>query len=115
MTDDDRSWALLFRETLADDPEWTAYMRNVSPRTPLRKAVEEYVRLLSRRIALTEQESRAAAALLTAIEESEFATADEFFDAVERGEVSLKGRRTRKRKPREDRVPGWDPEPRPAS
>jgi hypothetical protein len=109
MTDDGRSWALLFRETLADDPEWKAYMRNVSPRTPLRKAVEEYVRLLSLRIALTQQESRAAAALLTAIEESEFATADEFFDAVERGEVSLDGKPRRRRGTRRSPAPKLEP------
>lgn len=109
MADDDRSWALIFRETLADDPEWIAYMRNVSPRTPLRKAVEQYVRLLSLRIALTEQESRAAAALLMAIEESDFATPDEFFDAVERGEVTLDGKRRRKTRTRRDAVPKFEP------
>jgi hypothetical protein len=81
------SWTSLLRETLADDPEWGPYVRNLSPATPLRRAVTEYVRILSMRLAPTPRERRAAERILAEMERNGFASVDEYFEALDRGDV----------------------------
>jgi len=90
------SWTSLLRETLADDPEWGPYVRSLRPSTPLRRAVADYVRILSMRLAPTPRERRAAERILAEMERHGFGSVDEYFDALDRGEVKNGTRRTRR-------------------
>jgi hypothetical protein len=83
MKDDGSPLAALLTQVLADDPDWAAYVRNLSPRTPLRRAVADYVHILSARLAPTPRELKAAERILAAMERSGFDTVDEFFGAAE--------------------------------
>jgi hypothetical protein len=84
MADSELSWGTILRDTLADDPEWTEYVRSLSPKTPLRRAVAQYVHMLSSRLAPTPSEVRAAERLLTAMERSGVTNIDDFLDETQR-------------------------------
>lgn len=83
MANDGVSWEALLRETLTDDPEWSAYVRSLSPKTPLRRAVAGYVHMLSARLAPTPREIQAAERILAAMERSGAADIDEYLEATE--------------------------------
>jgi hypothetical protein len=80
MADGEISWGTTLWDTLADDPEWSAYVRNLSPRTPLRTAVRHYVQMLSSRLAPTPSEVRSAERILAAMERSGVTNIDEYLD-----------------------------------
>ena len=84
----EQTLASLLSETLTDDPEWAAYVRNLSPTTPLRQAVTEYVRVLSMRLAPTPRERRAAQRILAEMERKGFASVDEYIEAKDPREVN---------------------------
>jgi hypothetical protein len=90
------SWTSLLQETLADDPDWGPYVRSLSPATPLRRAVTEYVRRLSMRLAPTPRERRAAERILAEMERNGFASVDEYFEALDRGDLKNGARRARR-------------------
>jgi len=96
MTKQAASWTSLLQETLADDPEWGPYVRSLSPATPLRRAIADYVRILSMRLAPTPRERRAAERILADMERNGFGSVDEYFDALDRGEIKNGKRRARR-------------------
>lgn len=81
------SLGVLWTEILADDPDWAAYVEGLSPKTPLRRAVADYVHALTSRLAPTPAERRAAEQVLHAMEHSGFDTIDEYFAVLEPGAV----------------------------
>jgi hypothetical protein len=91
-------------ELLEDDPEWAAHVASLSPRTPLRQAVEDYLRFVKTRIALTDEEAAAADRILGMMAEKGYDTPDQVAEAIESGEVSLATftRSMRAKKPRLD-------------
>lgn len=99
MTKQAASWTSLLQETLADDPEWGPYVRGLSPSTPLRRAVAEYVRILSMRLAPTPRERQAAERILAEMERNGFESVDEYFEALDRGEIRNGSRRARRPQP----------------
>jgi hypothetical protein len=84
MADSEVSWGAILRDTLADDPEWTEYVRSLSPRTPLRRAVAQYVHRLSSRLAPTPSEVRAAERVMAALAHGGVANIDDFLDEAQR-------------------------------
>jgi hypothetical protein len=81
------STALL--ELLQNDPEWTAYVADLSPTTPLRRAVEDYLRFVRERVALTEEEVAFADQILAMMVERGYRTAEGVAEAIESNDVSL--------------------------
>jgi len=81
------STALL--ELLKNDPEWTAYVADLSPTTPLRQAVEDYLRFVKERVALTEEEIESADQILAMMAERGYRTPETMAEAIESGDVSL--------------------------
>ena len=84
MAEGEISWGAILKDSLADDPEWSEYLRSLSPRTPLRTAVSQYVRMLSSRLAATPQEVRAAQRVLAAMERSGVGNIDDFLETTQR-------------------------------
>ena len=76
-------------ELLKTDPEWTAYVAGLSPSTPLRTAVEDYLRFVKDRVALTNEEAGFADEVLAVMAERGYRTAETMADAIESGQVSL--------------------------
>jgi hypothetical protein len=93
-------------ELLANDPEWAAHVASLSPRTSLRQAVEDYLRFLKARVALTPEEIATADRILAMMAERGYDTPDRMAEAIETGEVSLaafsRGTRVSAKKPRLD-------------
>jgi len=110
MANEQQPWDSFLRGMLADDPEWANYVATLSPRTPLNRAVEGYVQMLKSRVALTPEEAEAAEQILSAMQKQGFQDADEFLEALERGDVKPATRR-RRRKLR-GQLRGLEPEPR---
>ena len=101
---DRRPLTTFLLELLEDDPEWAAHVASLNPRTPLRQAVEDYLRFVKTRIALTEEEAAAADRILGMMAEKGYDTPDQVAEAIESGEVSLAnfGRGMGAKKPRLD-------------
>jgi hypothetical protein len=89
MTNDDQPWTAFVRETLSEDPEWAKHVVGLNPRTPLRKAIEDYVHTLTSLAAVTPQDVETAELILAAIKRHGFDTVDAFLVAVDRGDVNL--------------------------
>lgn len=106
MTNDER-WTSFLRGIASDDPEWAAYLATLSPKTPLSQAVKGYVRILTSRYLLTPEELAAAGRILEAMEEHGFTDADQFIDALDRGEIGPPNRRGRGRI--RAKQAGWEP------
>jgi hypothetical protein len=100
-------WAAFLQDANAD-PEWQRVAATFGPRTPLSRAVAEYIRILNARVAATPDELRDAAATLAVFEEMGVADADEFLALIERANFS-KARRVRKRRPAPG-LPGLKPQ-----
>lgn len=76
-------------ELLKNDPEWAAYIADLSPSTPLRKAVDDYLRFVRERVALTDEESAFADEILAMMAERGYQTPEKVAEAIESGAVSL--------------------------
>jgi hypothetical protein len=90
-------------ELLENDPEWAAHVASLSPRTPLRHAVEDYLRFVKARVALTPEEIANADRILGMMAEHGYDTPDQVAEAIESGKVSLPAagpRKAQAKKPR---------------
>ncbi len=77
-------------DLLANDPEWTEYVVGLNPSTPLRAAVEDYLRRVRERIAPTDDEVALADHILDMMAESGYETSDAMAEAIESGVVNLR-------------------------
>ncbi len=76
-------------ELLENDPEWAEHVAELSPSTPLRRAVEDYLEFVKARVALTEEEVATADRILETMAEHGYSTPETMADAIESGDVSL--------------------------
>jgi hypothetical protein len=76
-------------DMLKNDPEWAAYVADLSPSTPLRKAVDDYLRFVRERVALTDEESAFADEILAMMAERGYKTPEKVAEAIESGAISL--------------------------
>lgn len=76
-------------ELLENDPDWAAHVAELSPSTPLRQAVEDYLKFVKARVALTEEEAATADRILETMAQQGFETPETMADAIESGNVSL--------------------------
>lgn len=90
---DERTWAEFLRAALVNDPDWVGYLATLSPRTPLNRAVEGYIRMVKSKIELTPEELKDAEEILVAMQDQGFDDTDRFLAALDRGEVNLNKRR----------------------
>ena len=90
MKNEPRPFSKFLLDLLRDDPEWASYVASLSPKIPLRRAVEEYLRFVKERLGLTAEEIEAADRILALMEKHGYGSADEMVEAVARGKVSLR-------------------------
>jgi hypothetical protein len=109
MANEQQPWDSFLRGLLADDAELANYVAGLSPRTPLNRAVEGYVQMLKSRVALTPEEAEAAEQILSAMQQQGSQDANQFLEALERGEMEPATRR-RRRKVRGE-LQRWEPDP----
>ncbi len=76
-------------DLLKSDPEWAAYVAELSPSTPLRRAVEDYLRFVKQRVAPTRDEAAAADQILAMMAEFGYRTPAKMAEAIESGTVSV--------------------------
>jgi hypothetical protein len=88
--DEVRPFSKFLLDLLQDDPEWATYVASLKPGIPLRRAVEDYLRFVKARLALTQEEIEAADRILSLMEQNGYKSPDEMAEAVERGKVSLR-------------------------
>jgi len=89
MKNEPRPFSKFLLDLLQDDPEWASYVASLSPNIPLRRAVEEYLRFVKRRLGLTPEEIEVADRILALMEEQGYASPDEIAEAVAHGKVSI--------------------------
>ena len=82
-------WKKLFRENMAADPEFAAYIKGLEPGTPLRPTVKDHVALLKLRARTLEKEAREGDELVALMDAHRFENTHQLWEAVERGEVTL--------------------------
>jgi len=75
---------------LTNDPEWTEYVAGLSPSTPLRAAVEDYLQRVRERVALTDDEVALADHILDMMAERGYQTSDAMAEAIESGVINLR-------------------------
>lgn len=83
-------WKKLFRENMAADPEFAAYIKGLEPETPVRPTVKDHVSLLKLRAQALEKEAREGDELVALMDAHRFENTHQLWEAVERGEVTLR-------------------------
>jgi protein-tyrosine-phosphatase len=82
-------WKKLFRENMAADPDFAAYVKGLEPGTPLTPTGKEHVALLKLRARTLQKEAREADDLVALMDANRFENTHQLWAAVERGEVTL--------------------------
>ena len=82
-------WKKLFRESMADDPEFGAYIKGLEPGASAKPTVKDHVALLKLRTRTLEKQAREGDELVALMDAHSFENTHQLWEAVERGEVTL--------------------------